>query len=139
LNASPVILSNHIFADTFLFLSFGGTGVWTQGITLVKQALYHLSHACSLFLLWLFWRWGLTNYLPGLPSKLLILASQVARIIGSQLLSWNHPLGMEHTLSLINHLSGLRVWLALGYVLKRWLTSQWRLEQKGRVLSGRSW
>jgi hypothetical protein len=34
-------------------------------------------------LLWLFWRWGFANYLPGLASNHdpLDLASQVARII----------------------------------------------------------
>jgi hypothetical protein len=35
-------------------------------------------------LLWLVWRWDLTNYLPGLPQTAIlpISASQVARIIG---------------------------------------------------------
>jgi hypothetical protein len=35
-------------------------------------------------LLWLFWRWGLVNYLPGWPPTVIlpISASQVARIIG---------------------------------------------------------
>jgi hypothetical protein len=35
-------------------------------------------------LLWLFWRWGLTKYLPGLAlnMSLPISASQVARIMG---------------------------------------------------------
>jgi hypothetical protein len=32
-----------------VYVFTGGTGVWTQGITLAKQTLY---------LLWLFWRWG---------------------------------------------------------------------------------
>jgi hypothetical protein len=27
---------------------FGGTGVWTQGLTRARQALYYLSHASSL-------------------------------------------------------------------------------------------
>jgi hypothetical protein len=41
-------------------------------------------------LLWLFWRWYLSNYLPKLVSTLIlpILASQVARIIG---VSRQHP------------------------------------------------
>jgi hypothetical protein len=46
-------------------------------------------------LLWLFWRWGLVNYLPGLTLNLdpilPISASQVARIIG---VSHQHPAKM---------------------------------------------
>jgi hypothetical protein len=34
-----------------LFVCFGNTRVWTQGLVLV---LYHLSHDCSHFLLWIF-------------------------------------------------------------------------------------
>jgi hypothetical protein len=37
-----------------------------QGFALAKQALNCLSHTSSPFLLWLFWRWGLVNYLSGL-------------------------------------------------------------------------
>jgi hypothetical protein len=35
---------------------------------LTKQALYHLSHTSSPFLLWLFWRWGFENYLPKMSN-----------------------------------------------------------------------
>jgi hypothetical protein len=31
-----------------------------------KQMLYHLSHTSNPFLLWLFQRWSLLTYLPGL-------------------------------------------------------------------------
>jgi hypothetical protein len=30
-----------------IFFFFGGTGLWTQGLTLATQALYHLSHFAS--------------------------------------------------------------------------------------------
>jgi hypothetical protein len=33
----------------FFFILFGGTGVWTEGFTLAKQALYCLSHTFFLF------------------------------------------------------------------------------------------
>jgi hypothetical protein len=51
---------------------------------LAKQALYHFSHNSSPFVLWLFWRWGLWNYLPRLALNLgpPDSASQVARITG---------------------------------------------------------
>jgi hypothetical protein len=38
-------------------------------VTLAKQVFYHPEpHPQSIFL-WLFWRWGLVNYLPGLALK----------------------------------------------------------------------
>jgi hypothetical protein len=76
------------------FFFFVSTGVWTQALAHARQVLYHLIHFTSLrashlkagtlqlephlqsFLLWLFWRWGLSNYLPGL-AILLISASHV--------------------------------------------------------------
>jgi hypothetical protein len=36
--------------------SFGGPGVWTQGLTLAKPVFYHLDHACSPFAFGLFFR-----------------------------------------------------------------------------------
>jgi hypothetical protein len=33
----------------FVFALFGGIGVWTQGLALAMQMLYHLSHAPVLF------------------------------------------------------------------------------------------
>jgi hypothetical protein len=50
--------------NTIFFFS-GVTGLWAQGFVLTKQAFYHSSHTFSPFLLWLFWRWSLLNYLPG--------------------------------------------------------------------------
>jgi hypothetical protein len=51
----------------FSFFFFGKTGIWTQGFALAKRMLY--PHLQSI-LLWLFWRWGLSNYLPGLSLNL---------------------------------------------------------------------
>jgi hypothetical protein len=65
----------------FIYIVFGGTGVWTQGFVLA--VLYHLSHISSL--LWLYWRWSLAKIFPraGLWNLIfLISASQVARIKG---------------------------------------------------------
>jgi hypothetical protein len=48
----------------YLFIYFGGTGVWTQGFKLAKQSLccHTSSPFCSS-------RWGLANYLPRLASN----------------------------------------------------------------------
>jgi hypothetical protein len=59
------------------------TRVWTQGFKIAKHALYSLSHTSSSFLFWLFCKWDLMNYLPGLQ-----IASQVARIIGVSHQHW---------------------------------------------------
>jgi hypothetical protein len=32
---------------SFIYLFLGGIGIWTQGLTLARQALYHLSHSAS--------------------------------------------------------------------------------------------
>jgi hypothetical protein len=63
-----------------IFLFFGGTRVWTQGLTLARQVLYHLSHFTSPVLF--FWdRVSWTICLGWLwTSILLISASWVARI-----------------------------------------------------------
>jgi hypothetical protein len=34
---------------------FGGTRVWTQGLALIRNALYHLSHSASPFCFVYFW------------------------------------------------------------------------------------
>jgi hypothetical protein len=47
-----------------------------------KQSFYYLSCPFSPFLLWLFWRRGLTNYLPWLTANVPISASQVAGMVG---------------------------------------------------------
>jgi hypothetical protein len=44
---------------------FCGTRVWTQDFTLAKQST----------LLWLFWKWVLKNYLPGLALYFILLIS----------------------------------------------------------------
>jgi hypothetical protein len=49
--SSPKPSLMHLLHIITIF-SFGGTGVWTQGFTIAKQALYRLSHASSP--LWLF-------------------------------------------------------------------------------------
>jgi hypothetical protein len=77
-----------IFALVFLFFLsffffFCGTGVWTHGLMLAGQVLYHLSHSASPTVV-IFWRRSLAHYLPGLalnhdpPDS----TSQVARISG---------------------------------------------------------
>jgi hypothetical protein len=84
------LLITLILLSGFLFFFFCETGVWTQGFTLTKQVLYcsvleaHLQY----ILLWLFWRWG--TVCLGWPWTLivLVLSSQVARIIG---MSHWHP------------------------------------------------
>jgi hypothetical protein len=37
-----------------LFCYFGGTGVWTQGLTLARQVLCLLNHCANPFLCWVF-------------------------------------------------------------------------------------
>jgi hypothetical protein len=60
----------------------GGSDFCTQDFELAKQVLCSLSHASSLILLWLFWRWSLENYFLGVALTLIfeISASQVDRI-----------------------------------------------------------
>jgi hypothetical protein len=38
---------NNIIKNVYLFIYFGGTGILTQGFTLARQVLYHLSHSAS--------------------------------------------------------------------------------------------
>jgi hypothetical protein len=54
-----------------------GWGFELRGVIPLKPYLQSI-------LLWLFWRWGLTNYLPRLFSNAILPISdcQVARIIG---------------------------------------------------------
>jgi hypothetical protein len=78
---------SQFFCVIVLGFCFGGTKVWTQGFTLSKQVLYCLNHTSSPFfsedgLLWAIcpsWPW---------TTVILILASQVAKIIG---MSHEHP------------------------------------------------
>jgi hypothetical protein len=44
-------LSIPVFRGNIVFF-FCSTGVWTQGLTLARQTLYHLYHSTSLFFLW---------------------------------------------------------------------------------------
>jgi hypothetical protein len=74
--------SKHDGPPLFFFF-FGGIWVWTQELCL--QSRHSTAWTISLIhLLWLFWRWGLANYLQGWPwtAILHISASQVARITG---------------------------------------------------------
>jgi hypothetical protein len=48
-------------------LSFSGTGVSNSELDTCKTGTLPLD--LQSILLWLFWRWGLTNYFPGLTSK----------------------------------------------------------------------
>jgi hypothetical protein len=67
----PICVCVHLLnIILYTFFFFGGTGVWTKEMALAKQALYHLSQTSSSFLLWLFWRWNLLNYLAGLALNL---------------------------------------------------------------------
>jgi hypothetical protein len=50
------------FFLSFFFFFFCGAEDWTQGFMLAKQA--QLEPCFQSILLWLFWRWGLMNYLP---------------------------------------------------------------------------
>jgi hypothetical protein len=69
-----------VISVLFYLFIFGWTRVWTQGFTLVKQALYHWSHASSSICSGYF---GEINYLPqlALNTNLLISASQLSKII----------------------------------------------------------
>jgi hypothetical protein len=40
---------DNFYLFIYSFIYFGGTGVSTRGFMLTKQALYCLSHTCSLF------------------------------------------------------------------------------------------
>jgi hypothetical protein len=55
-----------------LSLCLSGTRVWTQGF-MYKAGALPLEPHLQPILLWLFWRWGLKNYLPGLTSNLVLL------------------------------------------------------------------
>jgi hypothetical protein len=53
------------WVNQFFFFS-GGTEVWTQGFALAKEVLetemfVHLSNTPKSILLWLFWRWGVSQ------------------------------------------------------------------------------
>jgi hypothetical protein len=68
---------NSFFLFFFLFY-FQATGIWTLGLMLARQALYHLSISASCSLCWVLLRWGLVNYVPVLatncdPSDLCLL------------------------------------------------------------------
>jgi hypothetical protein len=67
---------------------FGGTGVWTQGFLLVKQALYCLSHTSSPFCSDYFWREGLVNCLLRLASQTLILLISSSLVAPAWLQPW---------------------------------------------------
>jgi hypothetical protein len=51
-----VATAKAVRAKAQLFFFFNGTRVWTQGLTLARQALYLLSHSARPFLCWVFLR-----------------------------------------------------------------------------------
>jgi hypothetical protein len=54
----------------YFFSLFVGAGVWTQGFTLAKEAIYHLSHISSPFCFgYFFGNGGLAKYLSRLASN----------------------------------------------------------------------
>jgi hypothetical protein len=91
INAFVLSLHLHKFINincqvlNLFFPFFCGIRVWTQGFSLAKQVLCHLSHTFGPFLLWLFFGDGVLRALcPGWPQTAIlpISASQVARITG---------------------------------------------------------
>jgi hypothetical protein len=63
-----------------LFVFFvDGTGVWTQGFTIVKQVVLLFVPCLQSILLWLFWRWGCVNYLPRAGLELRSSGSQPSK------------------------------------------------------------
>jgi hypothetical protein len=62
-----IYLTNSVRYYDFLFF-FPVLGVWTQGLVLTRQTLYHLSHSPTHtpFLIWLFLREGLA-FMSGQP------------------------------------------------------------------------
>jgi hypothetical protein len=75
----------------YFFLIF--VCLWYSGLHACKGGILPLKSHLQSILLWLFWKWSLKDYLPGLASNLIlpISTSQVARIIGMshQHLAWN--------------------------------------------------
>jgi hypothetical protein len=53
-----------------LSLSLNGTGVLNSGLHTCKAGALLLEPCLQSILFWLFWRWGLKNYLSGLASNL---------------------------------------------------------------------
>jgi hypothetical protein len=65
----------------FFWFVFWWYGVWTQDLTLARQALYHFESLCQpCFCNGFFSGWGLANYLSSWITILLISTSWVARI-----------------------------------------------------------
>jgi hypothetical protein len=66
-----VTAGKHVFFLVFVFVFF-------KGFVFAKQALYHLSHAPSPFLLLLFFEWGGSHFIPraGQDYDLLTYSSQ---------------------------------------------------------------
>jgi hypothetical protein len=82
--------THSFFAEVVVILGF-----WTQGLTLARQAYYHLSHATFPFLCWVFSRESHKLFFLGWLWTLILLisASQVARISG---VSHWHPANYRH-------------------------------------------
>jgi hypothetical protein len=79
-----LLVSDHNFLIVppifFFFFSFGGNGIWTQGLTLVKQELYHLTDTSSPFCFGYFGDRVLQTICLDWPQTVIlhILASQVS-------------------------------------------------------------
>jgi hypothetical protein len=65
---------------SYFFFLFGSTGVWTQGLALVMQMFFHLSHVLALFAQ-LFLRQNLV-LCPGWPGFLLFALPRIAGMTG---------------------------------------------------------
>jgi hypothetical protein len=65
---------------SILFFVFSQNWGLNSGLCVRQAVTLPLELHLQFILLWLFWRWGLANYLPSLASNLPISASQVARI-----------------------------------------------------------
>jgi hypothetical protein len=71
-------LSNKSHRDVSFFFLFGRTGIWTQGFTLAKQTVYHLSHISSPFYSGYFGdriSWTICLTLSGNPADLSLPSS----------------------------------------------------------------
>jgi hypothetical protein len=89
LEMESVWFKNHLY----LFI-YCGTGVWTKGLELIMQMLYHLSQACSPFFALVIFQIRVLHFCPGLASyhQPITYASCVVGITGSchhvQLIGW---------------------------------------------------
>jgi hypothetical protein len=72
-----------IWTHTHTHLFFGGTGVWTWGLTLARQTLYHLTQSPALFALIIFQIQSQIYVQACLHNDSLIYASHIAGVTGT--------------------------------------------------------